>query len=106
MHPVVFWHYTVAVYCFSAVCSRFLLRTVIIHCKTFVTLFIEFLVYLSLLFDKHTAVFTLYACGGFFTRSVLSSQMYITTVCVSVCHSIGRVLVGAEWDGLLWLVRF
>ena len=25
---------------------------------------------------------------------------------VSVCHSVGRVLVGAGWDGLLWLVGF
>jgi len=46
MHPVVYWHYTTAVYCFSAVCSCFLLCTVIVHCKTFVTLFIEILVYL------------------------------------------------------------
>ena len=47
MYPLVFWHYTVAVYCFSAVYSCFLLCTVIVHCKTFVTLFIEFLEFLD-----------------------------------------------------------
>jgi len=59
---------------------------------------------------------------AFFSRSVVSSQMYITTVCVgsclagkgcgapklgwvSVCLSAGRVLVVACWGGvrLLWL---
>ena len=46
MYPVVFWHYTVvAMYCFSAVCSCFLLCTAIVHCKTFVTLVIDFLVH-------------------------------------------------------------
>jgi len=65
MYPVVFRHYTVvvAVHCFSAVCSCFLLCTVIVHCKMFVTLF-EFLVYLSPLFDKHAVVFTLYTHGA------------------------------------------
>ena len=101
---MVFWHYTVAVYCFSAVCSCFLLCTVIVHCKTFVTLFIEFLVYSSLLFDKHTVVFTLCACGGFFTRSVLSSQMNITTVCVSFCLA-GKVAVDLIWVGSVFATR-
>ena len=104
MHPVVFWHYTVAVYCFSAVRSCFLLCTVIVHCKTFVTLFIVFLVYLSLLFDKHTVVFTLCAHGGFFTHSVLLSQMYITTVCVSPCLA-GKGAVILSWGGSVFAAR-
>ena len=122
MYPVVFCHYTVvAVYCFSAVCSCFILCTVIVHCKTFVPLFIEFLVYLSLLFDKHTVVFMLRAHGGFFyTFYIVITDVYYYCLCqflpcrkgcsgpelgwVSVCHLVGRVLVGAGWDGFLWLV--
>ena len=123
MYPVVLWHYTVAVYCCSAGCSCFLLCTAIVHCKTFVALFIEFLVYLSLLFNKHTVVFTLCARGGFFyTICIVITDVYYYCLCqflpcwkgcggpelgwVSVCHSVGRVLVGAGWDGLLWLVGF
>ena len=115
MYPAVFWHYTV-VYCFSAVCSCFLLCTVIVHCKTFVTLF-EFLVYLSLLFNMHTVVFTLCARGGFFyTICIVVTDVYYYCLCrflpcwkgcggpelgcVSVCHSVGHVLVAAGWDGL------
>ena len=66
------------------------------------------------MFDKPTVVFTLYVCDGLFSHSVVSSRMYITTVCVgsclagrgcrgpnlgwvSVCLSAGRVLVGAGW---------
>jgi hypothetical protein len=70
----------------------------------FVTLFIEFLVYLSLLFDKHTVVFTLCARGGFFTQSVLSSQMYITTGCVSSCLA-GKIVVVLSWGGSLFATR-
>ena len=89
----------------------------------FVTIFIEFLVCLSLLFDKHTVVFMLCARGGFFTRSVLLSQMYITTGCVSSCLA-GKIVVVLSWGGpvfaaqlvgywlglsevgFLWLVQF
>ena len=101
---MVFWHYTVvaAVYCFSSLCSCFLLCTVIVHCKTFVTLLIEFLVYLSLLFVA--VVFRLRARGGFFTRSVLSSQMHITTVCVSSCLA-GKVVVVLSWGGSVFATR-
>ena len=106
MYPVVFCHYTVvAVYCFSAVCSCFILCTVIVHCKTFVPLFIEFLVYLSLLFDKHTVVFMLRAHGGFFfTRSAVSPQMYITTVCVSSCLD-GKIAVILSWGRSVFVSR-
>jgi len=88
---VVFWHYTVvvAVYCFSA-----------------------------LLFDKHTVVFTLCACGGFFyTFCIVITDVYYYCLCqvlhcwqgcsgpelgwVRFCHLVGQVLVGAGWDGLL-----
>ena len=61
---------------FLTVCSCFLLSTAIVHRKTS---FIS-----SLLFDKHTVVFTLYVRGGLFTRSVVSSQMYITTETVVI----------------------
>jgi len=120
---VVFWHYTVvaAVYCFSSLCSCFLLCTVIVHCKTFVTLLIEFLVYLSLLFVA--VVFRLRARGGFFyTFCIVVTDAYYYCLCqflpcwkgcggpelgwVSVCHPVGRILVGAGWDGLLWLAGF
>jgi len=70
MYPVVFWHYTVAVYCFSAACSCFLLCTVIVHCKMFVTLFIGFLVYLPLLFNMHTVVFIVVLCRGILFYSI------------------------------------
>ena len=63
---------------------------------------------LSLLFAKHTVVFTLHVRGGCFTRSVVSSQMYITTVCVS-SYLAEKVAAILSWGGSVfvsWLVRY
>ena len=118
MYPVVFGHSTIVVNWFSPMRSSFLLCTVIVHCKTFVTPFIGFFyVYLSLPFDMRTAIFTLRATWWLVSRSVLLSQMYSTAVCVGSCLTgevavvmswggsvfatrFGRVFVGAGWDGL------
>ena len=102
----------VAMYCFSLCVAVF----AIVHRETLVTLLILLFIP-SLLFDKRTVVF-IYTIRTWwlFSRSVVWSQMYITTVCVgfclagkgcggpkfgwvSVCLSAGRVLVGAGWAG-------
>jgi len=101
----------VALYCFSLCVAVFF---TVLQLFT-VRRLSHYLFILSLIFDKRTVVFTLYVCDGLFSHSVVSSRMYITTVCVgsclagkgcggpnlgwvSVCLSAGRVLVGAGWD--------
>ena len=91
-------------YCFSLCVTVFFTALLLFTVRCFVTL-LNLLFILSLLFDTHTVVFTLYAHGGFFTRSVVTSQMYITTVCVSFCVA-GKVGVGQclslRWSGIGW----
>ena len=50
----------------------------------------------------------MYVVGFFFTHSVVPSQMYITTVCVSSCLA-GKVAVILSWCGSVfvsWLDRY
>ena len=55
----------VALYCFSLCVAVFFTALLLFTVRRFVTLLIESLVHFSLLFDKHTVVFTLYVRGGF-----------------------------------------
>ena len=103
---MVFWHTLLLLPCTVSHCvavffSALLLFTVrrLSHYSS------SFLFTLSLLFDKHTVVFTLYVSGGFFfTRSAVSPQMYITTVCVSSCLD-GKIAVILSWGRSVFVSR-
>ena len=52
-----------------------------------------------------TIIFTLCAMWWLFSRSVLLSQMYSTTVCVGSCLA-GKVAVVMSWGGSVFATRF
>ena len=89
---MVFWHYAVAVYCFSSVCSCFLLCAVIVHSKTFVILFtgVVFFLFLSLslLFDMRTVVFTLCATWWLYLH-----DLYCCHRCILLLMFIGPCII-------------
>ena len=97
VHVVVAHTVAVALYCFSLCVAVFF---TVLQLFT-VRRLSHYLFILSLIFDKRTVVFTLYVCDGLFSHSVVSSRMYITTVCVGSCFS-GK---GCGGPNLGWVSR-